>query len=226
MSVENLVASVWGHRLYTLWMSKDPTKFVGGSEAPQEAGDDVLLIDNALACVVILNGRQRGHEFSLAEGTHRIGRDNGVEIWVHDDSMSRRHAAVIVDGGHFVLRDLDSTNGTWLDGLLKGTEKELSDGDRFKVGETEFRFFAPGSRPEQPVEVGVRPPPAEKQRARGPELSEPAPQDDEGLMSTGERRATFGDMDDLADTSGFSDRPVEEKIASLETSDIEPIDDD
>ena len=179
-------------------MSKDPTKFVGGSAAPDGSSDDVVMMDHTAACVVVLNGKRRGAEFALIEGSYTIGRDDTVKIWIHDTAMSRRHAAVVVENGKYVLRDLDSTNGVNLEGnLIKGSERELEDGNRFTVGKTEFQFLLPGSRVSQRVEVGKRPSP------------EPSP----GPNLSGTRGELFGSMDDLP--------PEDITTGSIETLDGE-----
>jgi len=50
-----------------------------------------------------------------------IGRDEQTcELWVHDDSVSRRHAEIYLQGDTAYLRDLGSSNGTWINGQALG----------------------------------------------------------------------------------------------------------
>jgi hypothetical protein len=50
-----------------------------------------------------------------------IGRDEqSCELWVHDESVSRRHAEVYMQGQQVYIRDLGSSNGTWVDGQALG----------------------------------------------------------------------------------------------------------
>ena len=60
-----------------------------------------------------------------------LGRDEqSCGLWVHDQSVSRRHAEVFLDGGGNVfLRDLGSSNGTWHDGK-RITYREIQDRDQ------------------------------------------------------------------------------------------------
>ena len=55
----------------------------------------------------------------------------------------------LIKAGHdgFYLRDLGSTNGTYLFGLLRDADKRLMEGDRFRIGRTEFLFH------DQPAEA-------------------------------------------------------------------------
>jgi pSer/pThr/pTyr-binding forkhead associated (FHA) protein len=68
-----------------------------------------------------------------------IGRESGDIVFTADSFMSRRHAALRRDPvtGHFSLRDLGSSNGTYL--AIRG-EVPLSDGENVRVGQHLFRF--------------------------------------------------------------------------------------
>ena len=55
-------------------------------------------------------------EVQLLEGENIIGRDPDGALWIDHPSVSRRHARIVVAGGKAVLEDLDSKNGTFLDG--------------------------------------------------------------------------------------------------------------
>jgi pSer/pThr/pTyr-binding forkhead associated (FHA) protein len=58
-----------------------------------------------------------GSEPRRFNDTFRIGRDEGCDLQVVADEVSRNHCEVFPAGGRWQVRDLDSTNGTWLDGL-------------------------------------------------------------------------------------------------------------
>lgn len=64
-----------------------------------------------------------------------IGRGAEADIVVDDPGVSRRHAEVRVDGGRIRVVDLDSTNGTYVDGERVRTG-DLTDGSRITVGRT------------------------------------------------------------------------------------------
>jgi putative nucleotidyltransferase with HDIG domain len=71
--------------------------------------------------------------------TVTIGRDSNNDIQVIDVKVSRRHSVVENRKGFFIIRDLSSRNGTYLNGV-QITESELAPGDRIRVGETEIVF--------------------------------------------------------------------------------------
>ena len=69
----------------------------------------------------------------------RIGRSDDGEIVLVDASVSRAHAIIAIDGGKPVVRDLDSTNGTFVNGRRVASEA-LRDGDELLFGNTKMRF--------------------------------------------------------------------------------------
>ncbi|HEY1881733.1 MAG TPA: FhaA domain-containing protein [Candidatus Cybelea sp.] len=72
-------------------------------------------------------------------GTTRVGRGDDSEIVLLDPSVSRAHAIVEFDAGEPVVRDLDSTNGTYVNGRRVRVES-LQDGDELRFGNTRMRF--------------------------------------------------------------------------------------
>jgi pSer/pThr/pTyr-binding forkhead associated (FHA) protein len=59
---------------------------------------------------------RRGDHEKVFDGGFRIGRDEGCEIHLDDPMISRRHAEVSHDDGHWWIADLGSRNGTLVDG--------------------------------------------------------------------------------------------------------------
>lgn len=71
-----------------------------------------------------------------------IGRVDGNSITLKDDSVSRHHARIKWDGENYVLKDLDSANGTFVRDE-KITEITLKDGDEILIGKTMIIFAEP-----------------------------------------------------------------------------------
>lgn len=70
-----------------------------------------------------------------------IGRAPGNDICLPDDvHASRFHAAIVFENGHFWLQDLDSTNGTLLNGSPVLKMARLVSRDKIRVGHTEILF--------------------------------------------------------------------------------------
>ena len=75
------------------------------------------------------------------KGKSRIGRGEESEIVLLDPSVSRAHAVVEVTAGVAVVRDLGSTNGTFVNGRRVASES-LHDGDELRLGNTRMKFEA------------------------------------------------------------------------------------
>lgn len=70
-----------------------------------------------------------------------LGRDpGGTGIKIADPRCSRRHAVVYSKNGDWYLRDLDSKNGTWVNGVQVKGEAKLARGDHLRIGHAEFAF--------------------------------------------------------------------------------------
>src|SRR6266545_4139448 len=94
------------------------------------------------AFLLVLSGPQFGDIFALAPDREIvIGRRDGSEIEIRDDGISRRHATIHVDGEGALLRDLDSANGTYVDGA-RVSEARLVDGSRVSIGGATTLKFA------------------------------------------------------------------------------------
>ena len=76
------------------------------------------------------------------DGKITVGRDDTCEITIEDDSVSREHLRFMLDDGRLFVIDLDSANGTKLDGeALKAYERAaLHDECRIEVGEVSLLF--------------------------------------------------------------------------------------
>jgi len=83
----------------------------------------------------VLEGTESGKVFEVTRSRVTVGREEG-EILPGDPLVSRKHAAFEVYGSHhIVLKDLASTNGTYLNDRLIAYSK-LNHGDRIRIGST------------------------------------------------------------------------------------------
>jgi adenylate cyclase len=96
--------------------------------------------------LVVRDASGRTVEFPLS-GAAIIGRSTGATIQVADREVSRRHTAVDQENGAFVLKDLGSSNGTFLNGRRLYVPTVLSDGDEVMVGNTRL-VFRSGRQPQ------------------------------------------------------------------------------
>jgi DNA-binding NtrC family response regulator len=91
----------------------------------------------------ILDGARGGEDVILFDGDCIIGSGARVDLRIPDRGVSKRHAQLRIRGGLFVLKDLASTNGTFVNGARIG-RAYLSPGDIVTVGTCRLRF---GQRP-------------------------------------------------------------------------------
>ena len=85
-------------------------------------------------------------QWALNDHPVTIGR-GAVEVKIDDEGLSRRHFMIFRDGESYFLRDLNSRNGTWVDGE-RAIVTRVSHDSRILAGRTEFRFSEDESSPE------------------------------------------------------------------------------
>lgn len=116
-------------------MGKDNTVVTVVRKKPT---DDSSSTDDA--CLVVINGVDLGKKYELTQESTVIGRSSKVDIQIDEESISRNHAVIEQDGHQLVIRDLKSTNGTYVND--RPVEKQgLRDGDQVKIGRTIFKFL-------------------------------------------------------------------------------------
>jgi predicted Zn finger-like uncharacterized protein len=89
--------------------------------------------------LAIIQGSATGQIFQVAKTRTVIGR-SGADINLDDPEASRQHAALEIVGDVAILRDLGSTNGTWID-LERIQQQELSNQQEFRIGSHVLMFI-------------------------------------------------------------------------------------
>jgi pSer/pThr/pTyr-binding forkhead associated (FHA) protein len=92
------------------------------------------------ASVVILQGYAEGMEYPIERTYAVIGRNRDAAIPIKDPLASREHAVIVFHESAFILKDLDSTNGTHMRGASI-RQRKLRHGDKFRVGDTVLQFI-------------------------------------------------------------------------------------
>ncbi len=87
--------------------------------------------------VQVLEGLERGRVFADLTTPVTIGREDDNAVRLNDERVSRFHAKIQSDGDQLILTDLDSTNGTFINGVGSETGRRTS-GDRHGVGRLEL----------------------------------------------------------------------------------------
>ena len=88
-----------------------------------------------MANLIVLQGPDRGRTFETQSGPVLLGRDSD-DIPISDQTVSRRHCELHPDNGTWILRDLQSANGTYVNGVRVHHQIRLKHGDQIKLGST------------------------------------------------------------------------------------------
>lgn len=104
--------------------------------------DAVAALPSGAALLVVRRGANLGARFLLDEPTAIAGRHPEVDIFLDDVTVSRRHAEFLREGTDFLVRDLGSLNGTFVDGRRIEGDTLLGEGAEVQVGKFKFTFFA------------------------------------------------------------------------------------
>jgi two-component system NtrC family sensor kinase len=89
--------------------------------------------------LLVLQGPDKGRRFELPDETALVGRDSR-QLPLTDNTVSRRHAELVPDDGSWALRDLGSSNGSYVNGARVTGRYSLKVGDQIRVGRTLMVF--------------------------------------------------------------------------------------
>jgi pSer/pThr/pTyr-binding forkhead associated (FHA) protein len=91
--------------------------------------------------LVTIKGQNPGSAFLLKKGaTNLAGRGRGSDIQILDSLVSRQHYQIEERDGNYYIKDLGSTNKTFVNKKLLAEEKKLQFGDLIEAGEAAFLF--------------------------------------------------------------------------------------
>ena len=106
---------------------------VGEARSPRPA--------NQNGCLIVIYGHEMGRRVQVSTEPLTIGRSPNCEVPVDQESVSRHHCRIRFEGGEFLVRDLGSTNGTYVNDDLLADQGRLRHGDQLKVGRTILKFI-------------------------------------------------------------------------------------
>lgn len=90
--------------------------------------------------IAAITGKLEDTVISMNDGPVVIGRQAGATLKIGNASVSRRHAVIEKEGDRFVIADLGSRNGTFVNDMPV-RRRELQHGDRVRIGESQFFFL-------------------------------------------------------------------------------------
>ncbi len=124
-------------KLTTLRLDPTNRKVPSLDEKVSFEGRQLGLPENEELSLKVLEGEEKGTVYAVDKPRITIGRAN-ADITLNDRAASRIHCALEVSPKGVLLRDLDSTNGTFVNDMPVDIA-ELKDGSTFKVGEHVFQ---------------------------------------------------------------------------------------
>lgn len=109
-----------------------------------------------MASLVFRNGPYAGKTLQIPPGKIVcMGRNRDIELPLPDLKLSRRHCQIESGMAGYILRDLGSTNGTYLNGQRVSGEVSLRNFDRLLIGDTEIEFQSPEELEDLQTRVGA-----------------------------------------------------------------------
>jgi hypothetical protein len=96
------------------------------------------------ATVRVLSGADSGKIFNLPASDVKIGRDATNFIVLQDGKSSREHAKLQFNGGAWIILDLGSANGTYLNEVQVFGQQPINNGDTIRIGDSNLQFSKVG----------------------------------------------------------------------------------
>lgn len=106
----------------------------GGPSAPSPAAEPV-----PARLEVVVGTGMAGSSYPIASRGLSIGRSEDRDVVLPDPAASRHHCSILLQGEAYVLRDMGSANGVYVN-AVRVRDCTLSDGDMIRIGNTEMRF--------------------------------------------------------------------------------------
>ena len=106
----------------------------------------------------VIGGKSDGHEIEIKGPEFLIGRGEGVHLRPRSELVSRKHCSLYVKEGRAFVNDLNSSNGTYLNGERIEGEVQLKVGDCLRVGRLQFEVLIDHATPsaKRPKVSGVK----------------------------------------------------------------------
>ena len=104
-------------------------------------------MSNSEAKLTVRQDPSSEQEYPLGEGAVVLGREAFNDIVVYDPEVSRRHTQISFQEGRYIIEDLGSTNGTFVNGRRVNTPMPLHNGDVIEIGEAARIIFSSTADP-------------------------------------------------------------------------------
>jgi hypothetical protein len=133
--------------LFLFWVARSALKELRSTTSPAPEATGFYAVDDrparttsdAWLVAQTGGGLDSGQRFDLFGGVS-VGRSGDADVRIEDRYASQIHLRIYSQGGSYYVEDMNSTNGTFLNGSALSGTAELQHLDRIQVGDTEFRF--------------------------------------------------------------------------------------
>jgi hypothetical protein len=133
-------ADLFGQKVVSKVASANlPNSFVAATGV---ASTNAKLAEQKATKLVVTAGEKVGTEIALSGRQLTIGRAGDSDLVVDDEFTSTHHAKLVFINGEWLVQDLDSTNGTLLDGKKVTTTSVVPMNTQVRVGQTSFELRA------------------------------------------------------------------------------------
>ena len=127
--------------------------------------------------LVLRVGPSPGKVFPLMKNEITIGRDINNEIVINDAEISRKHCRLVMSTDGFIIEDLGSTNGTWINERRISSQHLLRNGESIRLGDNITLIYEMvGFDADATVASGSEPPPPVTRQAPPPQQQHPQQQ--------------------------------------------------
>jgi two-component system cell cycle response regulator len=142
----------WGieHKICRDCLELFKSEFNNQRDTPHNTDEPTLIYENDVAInkedadtasLVIIHGVNLGKRFEIRNKEFIIGRSTQADVPINEENISRKHARIYKKNKIFIIEDLGSTNGTFVN-TKKVEVRELIDGDLILVGNTLLKFIS------------------------------------------------------------------------------------
>jgi pSer/pThr/pTyr-binding forkhead associated (FHA) protein len=126
-------------------LQDDTTITFSPTELEEEVAEETALPQSELepgqALLAVQRGPNAGSKFLIDKDVTTAGRHPESDIFLDDVTVSRRHAEFRREGTRFVVHDVGSLNGTYVN-RQRVEDAELANGDELQIGKFKLTFFA------------------------------------------------------------------------------------
>src|SRR4051812_11337004 len=107
--------------------------------------------------LVIVRGRGASETIRLGDGVTSVGRQDDCQLRIKSSQVSRKHCEIFEKKGLLMVKDLGSSNGTFVNGKRIQEQRVLEPGDELTIGQVKLKVAKLGEAPPPPKKPALKP---------------------------------------------------------------------